>query len=159
MRIVNAKDVPELEWHSPRGTFNGFGKQISEALGRERDSTDLLKRHPFDVELARIAPGATPCPYHLHSQQWEFYFVVSGRGSVRHADGRTPLAPGDAVIFKPGEPHQLFNDGSEDLTLFVVADNPLGESCYYPDSDKWAVPSPDGRIIRSESLDYFDGEE
>jgi hypothetical protein len=45
------------------------------------------------------------------------------------------------------------------LVLYVVADNPIGESNYFPDSDKWVVRSPERRIIRSEPLDYFDGEE
>lgn len=159
MRKINANEVAELSWSSPNGTFAGFGKQMSEALGRKRDSTDLWERHPFDVEIARIAPGATPFPYHSHSAQWEFYHVISGRGAVRHAGGRTPIEPGDAFLFKPGEVHQLFNDGTEELVLFVVADNPIGESCHYPDSGKWAVESPESRIIRSEALDYYDGEE
>jgi hypothetical protein len=51
------------------------------------------------------------------------------------------------------------NDGSEDLVLFVVADNPIGESAYYPDSKKWLVRSPERRLMRGESLEYYDGEE
>lgn len=35
----------------------------------------------------------------------------------------------------------------------------LGESHYYPDSKKWGVRSPERRIIRSEPLAYYDGEE
>ena len=41
----------------------------------------------------------------------------------------------------------------------LVAYNPLGESCHYPDSKKWVVRSPERRLIRSEPLDYYDGEE
>ena len=41
----------------------------------------------------------------------------------------------------------------------VVADNPLGESCHYPDSNKWVVRSPERRLIRSAPLEYYDGEE
>jgi hypothetical protein len=41
----------------------------------------------------------------------------------------------------------------------VVADNPIGESGFYPDSGKWLVRFPERRIMRSENLDYFDGEE
>jgi hypothetical protein len=40
-----------------------------------------------------------------------------------------------------------------------VADNPIGESAYYPDSQKWLVRSPERRIVRGDGLDYFDGEE
>lgn len=43
--------------------------------------------------------------------------------------------------------------------LDVVADNPIGESCHYPDSDKWLVRSPEGKVIHSDGLDYYDGEE
>jgi uncharacterized cupin superfamily protein len=159
MRKVNTNEVEPLKWRSPKGKFAGEGIQVSEALGRKRDSTDLLQRHPFDVEILRIPPGMAPYPYHSHSAQWEFYHVISGRGSVRDQAGTTPVAAGDACIFKPGEAHQFFNDGREDLVLYVVADNPLGESWYYPDSNKWAVQMPERRNMRSEHLDYFDGEE
>ena len=159
MRKVNTKDIAEVTWSSPKGKFVGAGKEVSEELGRKPQSTDLNERHPFDVEIARIPPGKTPCPYHSHSAQWEFYHVISGKGVVRHKDGTSPIVTGDAFLFQPGEPHQLINDGSEDLILYVVADNPIGESCHYPDSQKWIVRSPERRLIRSDALDYYDGEE
>jgi len=159
MRKVNTNNIPELAWSSPKGKFVGSGKQVSEELGRKPRSTDLNERHPFDVEILRIPAGKTPYPYHSHSAQWEFYHVISGRGVVRHQNGTTAIESGDAFIFKPGEAHQIINDGSEDLTLYVVADNPIGESYHYPDSKKWGVNSPERRIIRSDALDYFDGEE
>jgi uncharacterized cupin superfamily protein len=159
MKKVNTKDVAEEAWSSPKGKFVGAGKGISEALGRKPLSTDLKERHPFDVEIARIPPGQTPYPYHSHSAQWEFYHVISGKGVVRHQDGTTPIEAGDAFIFEPGQPHQITNNGSEDLVIYVVADNPIGESVYYPDSKKWGVRSPERRLIRSEGLEYYDGEE
>jgi len=159
MRKINTKDIAELTWTSPKGKFVGAGKQVSEELGRKPTSTDFMERHPFDVEICRIPPGKVPYPYHSHSAQWEFYHVISGRGVVRHSEGKTAIETGDAFLFKPGEPHQLINDSTEDLILYVVADNPIGESCHYPDSQKWIVRSPERRLIRSESLDYYDGEE
>lgn len=159
MRKVNIKDVADDAWSSPSGKFGGVSKDISIALGRKPDSTDLKERHPFDVEITRIPPGKIPYPYHSHSAQWEFYYVLSGKGGVRHKDGVTPIEPGDAFIFQPEEAHTFINDGSEDLLLFLVADNPIGESSYYPDSKKWLVRSPERRLFRGEELDYFDGEE
>jgi uncharacterized cupin superfamily protein len=159
MQKVSTNKLKEFSWSSPKGKFAGAGKEVSEALGRKPQSTDLMERHPFDVEICRIAPGQTPYPYHSHSAQWEFYHVLSGRGVVRHQEGTTAIEAGDAFLFKPGEPHQMTNDGSEDLILLVVADNPLGESCHYPDSQKWVVRSPERRLVRSEPLDYYDGEE
>jgi len=159
MRKINTNDLTEENWSSPKGKFAGASKEISEALGRKPLSTDLNERHPFDVEMMRLAPGQTPYPYHLHSAQWEFYLVISGKGVARHKDGITPIGPGDAFIFQPGEPHQVSNNGTEDLCLYVVADNPIGESVYYPDSHKWGVRAPERRLLRSEALDYYDGEE
>lgn len=161
MRIVNIADLEEDRWDSPKGTYGGFGKQVSMALGRDPQSTDLLKRHPFDVEILRVPPGKIPYPFHSHSEQWEFYQVLAGTGEVRDEDGRSQIREGDAFLFPPGEAHQLFNTGERDLTILVVADNPLNEACYYPDSKKWLVPFPGSsrKIMRCEEADYYDGEE
>lgn len=158
MRKINLNEIAEDSWTSPKGKFAAFGKSVSIALGR-KESTDLQDRHPFDLEILRVASGQTPYVYHSHSAQWELYHVMSGNGVVRHKDGTTPIEAGDAFVFKPSEPHQLTNNGDVDLVLLVVADNPIGESGHYPDSKKWIVRSPERTIIRSESLDYFDGEE
>lgn len=159
MQKINSNDLPEEGWASPKGKFTGSSRCLSEALGRKPQSTDLNERHPFDVEILRIPPGKIPYPFHSHSAQWEFYHLISGTGSVRHAEGTTPITAGDAFVFKPGEPHQLINDSDADLVIYVVADNPIGESVYYPDSQKWGVRSPERRVFRGEPLDYYDGEE
>jgi len=88
--------------------------------------------------------------------------VISGIGTVRHKDGRTEVVAGDAFIFGPDEPHQIINSGTEDLTYYVIADNPIGEAGYYPDSGKWKVnksSAADRVVIKGEETDYFDGEE
>jgi uncharacterized cupin superfamily protein len=159
MRKVNVNDITELSWASPEGKFAGTGKEISEELGRKPLSTDMKERHPFDLEILRIPPGKRPYPYHSHSAQWELYHVISGKGIVRDNDGTTEIESGDAFLFKPDDPHELMNNGKEDLVLYVIADNPIGESGYYPDSKKWIVRSPERRLMRSDALDYYDGEE
>ena len=159
MKKINSNELAEETWSSPKGKFAGAGKEISEALGRIPLSTDLMQRHPFDVEIVRIAPGKTPYPFHLHSAQWEYYHVLAGQGSARHQEGATPIGPGDAFIFKPNEPHQIINDGTKDLVVYVVADNPIGESYYFPDSKKWMVRSPERRFLRGDALESYDGEE
>ena len=159
MRKVNTKEISELTWSSPKGKYAGAGIEISEALGRDPNSTDLMKRHPFDVEILRIPPGKAPYPFHSHSAQWEFYNVISGSGSVRYDDGTAPIIAGDAFIFSPGQAHQLINDGAEDLVIYVVADNPIGETAYFPDSNKSTVRSPERRVVSSVPHDYYEGEE
>ena len=85
--------------------------------------------------------------------------MIVGNVSVRHPKGTTAIETGDAFIFQPGEPHQLINDGTQDLVLYVVADDPVGESCHYPDSNKWLVRSPGRTFLRSDTLEYYSGEE
>ena len=88
-----------------------FRKADIRSARAQSHSTNLMERHPFDVEIMRLTPGTVPYPYHSHSAQWEFYHIISGPGTVRHQDGNTPVVAGDAFLFKPGEPHQIVNDG------------------------------------------------
>jgi uncharacterized cupin superfamily protein len=160
MRKINLSDITEQEKMSPQKKFHSYCKNISIALGREPDSLDLSKRQPFDLMLARIPPGASFCPYHVESAQFEFYLVVSGHGSIRDETGTTDVRSGDAFFFAPGEAHQISNPGPHELTYYVIADNPIGDSCYYPDSKKWAVfRPPDNIIVKGSETNYFDGEE
>lgn len=161
MRKVNLKDV---EWHerqSPNGKFGRKTKNVSVALGREPESLDLAKRWPFDLALVSIPKGKILCPYHSHSAESEMYLVVSGKGSIRDKDGSTIVGAGDAFFFGPGEAHQLANVGDEDFVYYVIADNPRGDSCFYPDSGKFAVAKEGGEevIVKGTEADYFDGEE
>ena len=148
---VRVADVPEVRREKEGRLL--FRMPISEALGRKPNSMDLLERHPFDVEMHRIVPGKLPYRYHSHSAQWEFYYVVSGNGVVRHADGETPVAAGDAFVFKPGEPHQLRNDGAEDLVVMVIADNPVGEYASYPDEAMYLLTSPMRYVVKHPDRD------
>jgi uncharacterized cupin superfamily protein len=162
MRKVNLNEIKEEAWQSPGGKYAVSFKGISEALGRQPDSLDLSKRHPFDLEWNRVPPGKFNFPYHAHSAQWEFYLIISGIGSVRHKDGTTEVVPGDAFIFGPDEPHQIRNSGEEDLVFYVIADNPIGESFYYPDSGKWKVNrslASDRVFVKAVQTHYLDGEE
>ena len=162
MRKVNISEIKEEPWQSPGGKYAVYFTGISETLGREPASLDLSKRHPFDLELNRVPPGKSNFPYHAHSAQWELYLVASGKGTVRHKGGTTEVVAGDAFIFRPNEPHQIINSGQEDLTYYIIADNPIGESSYYPDSGKWKVnksSAADRIVIKGQEADYFDGEE
>jgi uncharacterized cupin superfamily protein len=161
MRKVNLRDIEERVRQSPKGKFGRKSKDISVALGCEADSLDLMKRHPFDLALVSIPKGKSLCPYHSHSSESELYLVVSGKGSIRDKDGSTIVIAGDAFFFGPGQAHQLTNAGEEDFVYYVIADNPRGDTCHYPDSDKFAVLKEGGDevIVKAKETDYFDGEE
>ncbi|HEY1770715.1 MAG TPA: cupin domain-containing protein [Chthoniobacterales bacterium] len=161
MKKVNLSEINETERKSPRGKYEKTLKEISIALGREPGSLDLSKRHPFDLALVRIPAGKSYCPYHSHGSESELYLVVSGHGRVRDREGTTEVDPGDAFFFGPGEAHQLSAAEEADFVYYVIADNPRNDSCYYPDSGKWAVTkeSPEYVIAKGAETDYYDGEE
>jgi uncharacterized cupin superfamily protein len=160
MRKVKIGDIPEKERRSPSGKFHTYFREISVALGRDPASTDRLKQHPFDLGVYRVPPGASRCPYHVHSSESELYLIVSGRAAVRDQHGITEASPGEAFFFGPGEPHEIRNPGSEDLVYYVIADNAVGECCYYPDSDKWWVTDGTNvKILKGDVVDYFVGED
>jgi uncharacterized cupin superfamily protein len=152
---INTNEMQEEESYSPGRKYGASGKDVSIALGRVPDSTDWLKRHPFDVEISRIAPGKTNTLFHSHSAQWEFYHVIEGEGKVCHDNGTTPVKTGDAFIFKPGESHQIINDSEHDLVVYVIADNPISESVYLPDEKRWIVKSPKFNIVRFDANDLY----
>ncbi len=66
MHKLNTRDIREESWISPKGKFASRHEELSIALGRKPNSTDLKERHPFDVEICRIPAGKTLGPYHSH---------------------------------------------------------------------------------------------
>jgi uncharacterized cupin superfamily protein len=153
--------VPSLPWEeikSPTGKFHSFCRNVSLALGGVRNTGPWGGGHPFDVQIRRLPPRASVCPFHLHLAQWELFVVLAGHGAVRTGEGVTPIKIGDVFFHPPGAPHQLANAGGDDLEVLIVADNPPMDAGYYPDSDKWYLRPP-GKVFRVTEADYFDGED
>jgi uncharacterized cupin superfamily protein len=157
MNRVNPDDLPWAERRSPTGTFHRFQRDLFRGPVGTGADMPLPTDVPFDVALARVPPGATHCPFHSHAAEWECYLILAGIGTVRHGDRRAPLRAGDCVLCPPGEPHQLVNDGAEDLVYYVVSNNAPVDVWHYPDSDKWGIRG--SGIFRRTPAEYYDGEE
>lgn len=158
MKKINVDEIPWSERKSPSGKFHRFRKELSVSLGAKRGEMPAAGGHPFEVELVKMPPGALNCPFHSHSVEHEFYLIVSGAGRMRTQEGEFEVKAGDAFVNRPGEPHQMSNPGPGDLVYYVIADNQISDSCYYPDSQKWANDDID-RCFRAVEVDYYDGEE
>jgi uncharacterized cupin superfamily protein len=158
MKKINQNQVEWVELKSPKRKFNLFRRHISLVLGGKKDTGTWGGGHPFDVEMTRLPAGKTNWPYHAHSSQWEMYMILSGRGQLRTAEGKSEVGPGDCFIHPPGEPHQMENTGTEDLVYYVITDNPQSDIGTYPDSNKWFI-KPQRKIFEITEVDYFKGEE
>ena len=170
MNIVSIPALPETEGRSPTGKYHSFSKDISLALGGVRDTGAWSGGHPFDLQQRRIPSGASVCPLHAHTLQWELFIVLAGTATVRTSQpvaasasewsASTPhtVRTGDTFVQPPGTAHQITNTGTEDFVFFVIADNLPADSTYYPESAKWQI-KPQRKLFRMTEVDYFDGEE
>ncbi len=148
---INESEIEEIARQSRTGKYGLHRKDISGAL----ETTG----QPFEVEWVRLPPGKINFPCHAHQVQWEFYLVLRGHGTVRRNDHTFEVGAGDAFVQPPGTAHQIHNTSeTEDLIYYVIADNPVSDPVYYPDSDKWAIRPP-GKLGRLTETEYYDGEE
>ena len=66
-----------------------------------------------------VFPGTT-IGEHLHSDDEEVYFIISGTGIVTVDGEECIVGPGSAVLPLSGSVHGIRNEGTEDLRIFVV---------------------------------------
>ena len=158
MKKINIHELPEEEQKSPTGKYRSFCRNISLALGATRDIGLWGGGHPFDLQIRRVPPGASVCPQHAHTVQWELFVVIGGTATVRVDATTHAVQTGDAFVQPPGTAHQILNTGTEDFIFYVIADNPPADSTWYPHSKKWQM-KPQRKLFRMTEVDYFDGEE
>ncbi len=157
MKKTNIARLKWDHWKSPKGKFAQAGKDISGKLGDVRNGWPK-KGHPFNLELIKVPPGKSACPFHSHALQWEMFVILSGTGTVRAGKSRTKVKTGDVMMHPPGEAHELINTGRRDLVFYIIADNPPFDAWHYPDSKKWGLRRP-RKFFRMTEVDYHDGEE
>jgi len=157
-RFVTIAALPEEEGRSPAGKYHSFRREISLALGGRAGIGTWAGGHPFDLQERRVPSGAAICPFHQHTVQWELFLVLAGTATVRSGTETHVVRAGDVFLQPPGTPHQIRNTGPDDFRCYIIADHHPADSCYYPDSDKWAL-TPQRKIFRMVETTYFDGEE
>lgn len=157
-RFINVADVTEEHRHSPKGKYSSHCRDLSLALGGKRNADVAHGGHPFDLQIRRLTVGASICPYHSHSAQWELLVVLSGLGTIRTPKGILNVRPGDIVLHPPGSPHKTTAAPDAELECLIITDNPTEDVFFYPDSNKWGTRLS-GKVFRMNNVGYFDDEE
>ncbi len=130
-------------------------------LGRQAGSEHL------GASLYELDPGQAVCPYHWHGAEEEMLIVVSGRPSLRTAEGWRELEAGEVVAFATGVEgaHQVANRSEETVRVLLLSESKDPEVCGYPDSRKFMADaflgSPDeiSHMWRvDDAVDYYEGE-
>lgn len=158
MKSIHIGQVTEEERKSPKGAYHLFQKNISLALGGQKDIGPWSGGHPFDVATVRVPAGAKNWPAHRHSAQWELYYFLEGEGRYFDGEKWNEVHTGHTVLSPPGETHQIENSGTQDLIYLVVADMPPVDSVTYP-ATGLVFQKPERKFFKETTAEYYEGHE
>jgi len=144
MEIMNIDQLPdEFVWKDSMGL-------VTKLLGTAGGSQKLY------VNIDNVPPKAYSTKYHSHSQQEEFFIILSGIGILRLNDKEYSIKCNDFISKPAGQnlAHTFYNSGDENLVILDIGTNEKEDTCYYPDEDVYMQKSnKQCRIFRGTSLD------
>ena len=110
--LKHAADMPVENREHMRG---GEGTvRLTAAFEKEEYSSPLRL-------FSRITlPAGASIGYHVHENEEEFFYFLSGEGEMDDNGTRVPVCAGDATVTRSGQGHALFNTGKEPLELVAV---------------------------------------
>lgn len=126
--------------------FGLVTKELGKSVGSEKIYANV------DI----VPPMKKSTKYHSHSQQEEFFFILSGTGTLIVNEEEILVQPND-YFSKPaglGIAHTFFNTGSEDLVILDFGTTEQEDTCYYPDEKIYLNKSADGtqQVFKEDSL-------
>jgi uncharacterized cupin superfamily protein len=156
-------NIDELEYKS-------FGKGEKFQADRAQVSSNVGAKM-LGYAVIRVQPGKRAWPYHAHHAIEEMFYILSGRGTLRHAGEQFPIRAGDFICSPadPEQPHQIINTSDQELTYLALSNQPNTDVMLYPDSGKYGVwhgdpgnrHAPDNFLLfarKENAVDYWDGE-
>lgn len=143
MKIINSDALDEkFIWRDQAGLMTRY-------LGAAAGSQKLY------VNIDTVPPKAFSTKYHSHSQQEEFFMILSGCGILRLNNEEYSVKKGD-FIAKPSAQniaHQFYNSGSDLLVILDAGTVEKEDVCYYPDEDVFLHKSNgESRVYGGQSL-------
>ena len=132
--VVNVDELEETDYTSG-DCWGGFDKQLTPSM--------RAKGGRLGVNLSRLPPGRTMCPFHFHEREDEVFFILSGRGVLRYGEDVREVRAGDCISCPAGTKvaHQLANPFEADMTYLAIGPHDPHEVAGYPDSGKVMVRS------------------
>jgi uncharacterized cupin superfamily protein len=148
--VVNVDSVEEVAY-THGAHWGGAYKPLTPALDAHTGR--------LGMNVSRVPPGHSGCPFHTHAREDEVFYVLSGRGVFRYGDSIREIGPGDCISCPAGTgfAHQLGNPFDADLVYLGIGLNDPHEVCTYPDSGKVMVRALKtvGRLSKAQ---YMHGE-
>lgn len=144
MKIINIDKLSENFIYSD--LFGLSTKTLGAAAGSQK----------IYVNIDYVPPKGYSAKYHSHSQQEEFFLILSGTGILRINNEELPVKQGDFVAKPAGEniAHTFYNNSNDVLTVLDVGTVDKEDTCYYPDEDVYLQKSNGAhRVFKGKDLD------
>jgi mannose-6-phosphate isomerase-like protein (cupin superfamily) len=77
------------------------------------------EKHTRMLAEVTLNPGCS-IGYHQHDNETEYYFILSGTGTVNDNGKEVTVKAGDSVITGNGASHSIKNSGTEPLVFHAV---------------------------------------
>ena len=77
------------------------------------------EKHTRMLAEVTLNPGCS-IGYHKHDNETEYYFILSGEGTVNDDGKEVPVKQGDSIITGNGASHGIKNTGSVPLVFHAV---------------------------------------
>ncbi|RMG54669.1 MAG: cupin domain-containing protein [Gammaproteobacteria bacterium] len=144
--LLRASDIAAMEPEHKTHFLNPRAVRTQRSLG---DATGLGH---IGVHLVEIEPGFEATEYHMHHEEEECVFVLSGKGTAVINDVEYDVGPGDFIgLPRATAAHNIMNTGEETLILLVmgerlafdVADNPHQGKRLYRHRGEWRMVALD----------------
>jgi mannose-6-phosphate isomerase-like protein (cupin superfamily) len=112
------KDQITKPLHSPTG------ETLYELIGRAAEHGGATLHSLAQVV---VPPGKSSEAHHHHVCE-ETYYVLRGHARMHLDERQFSMTPGQACLILPGQVHQIFNDGTEDMEFLAIC-----APAWYPD--------------------------
>jgi len=158
--IINIENLKYEEFGKGK-KFKAARAEVSSHIGAEK----------LGYAVIRLEPGKRAWPYHAHYVTEEFFYIIEGEGTLRHADEEYPVRAGDFICSPadPEQPHQIINTSERDLVYIALSTQDHADVFLYPDSGKYGAwfgktrdPRDPGSFLvfarKETAVDYWDGE-
>ena len=117
------------------GPCNDFGKyELKDPTGKviakgKLFLQDLLHMTGAQISINEIPAGVSGPFFHLHKENEEIYFIVSGTGEYQVEEEVVPISEGSFIRVSPHASHNLKNTGKAPLVFLCiqVRANSLGD--------------------------------
>ncbi len=110
--IRKAQDIPVTHVEKNRG-----GKGITEAHTLLREDEFYNKGRMFNRVI--LPPGASVGD-HVHTGDFEAYYILSGTGTYNDNGTMVTVQAGDLTVCPEGETHGIENTGTENLEFIAL---------------------------------------